>query len=277
MCSCLRIMHQSCQDCFYLTLMLSDVCLSFKIGRFVSIKNIVLYYCNVFFIKSQACLVERLFLCPRFISEQSATPDFLKSHLAKRNKQLWHCHACTRTNEICMKKKDLNVNTSVAHMPTIQSLSYRPPHPRPNTHAHVSQNLPRQGCLQIAPVLVAKRCVVTRCLAAFQVSARVGSLIGCCSTAPTWVSRRRGLFTAGTPWRKPPQVGNLPTVRQVTSGKLRLKLMQMCKWPKKSVAVFTMSFALQPAASLNTWLSKNTFHIKKNPCTKFKNGQSNFM
>lgn len=63
-----------------------------------------------------------------------------------------------------------------------------------------------KGCLQIAPVLGAKRSVVTRCLAAFQASARAGSPIGCCSTAPTWASRRRGPFTAGTRWRKPHQV-----------------------------------------------------------------------
>ena len=44
------------------------------------------------------------------------------------------------------------------------------------------------------------------CLAAFQASARAGSLIGCCSTAPTWASRRRGPSTAGIRWRKPHQV-----------------------------------------------------------------------
>lgn len=50
------------------------------------------------------------------------------------------------------------------------------------------------------------RTVVIQCLAAFQVSARAGSPIGCCNMALTWANRRRGPSTAGTRWRKLHQV-----------------------------------------------------------------------
>lgn len=61
------------------------------------------------------------------------------------------------------------------------------------------------GCFAIA-LCVGWRPAVIQRLAAFQASARAGSLTGCCSTGRTSASRRSGPFTAGTRWRKPLQV-----------------------------------------------------------------------
>ena len=102
---------------------------------------------------------------------------------------------------------------------------------------------PYKGCLQIAPGLDAKRSVVIRCLAAFQVSARAGSPIGCCSMAPTWASRRRGPFTVGTHWRKPHQV----------PGSLSL-IVPLYFWPKLSVC-FSIQFS-SPSCLTREWCQK---------------------